>query len=203
MLDAAREVFATRGAGAPIAAVAERAGVGMGSLYRRYGSKTELLRRLCMLAMEQSAGAAEAALAAPDAWDGLAGFVRTCVGFRSGALGPLAGAIETTPEMWEASRRGRDLLDAIVDRAHRDGGLREDVTALDVMWLIELFSRWGAARSSPEDDNARQRLLAIALDGLRARGTEPLPGTPPSVEHYVERWRYPGRVTQAIDSELA
>src|SRR5580700_9164196 len=53
VLDAARDVFAAQGAGAPISAVAERAGVGMGTLYRRYGSKTELLQRMCVLAMEQ------------------------------------------------------------------------------------------------------------------------------------------------------
>ncbi len=49
VLDAARDVFSAQGAGAPISAVAERAGVGMGTLYRRYGSKTELLQRLCVM----------------------------------------------------------------------------------------------------------------------------------------------------------
>jgi AcrR family transcriptional regulator len=197
VLDAAREVFAAQGAGAPIAAVAERAGVGMGSLYRRYGSKTELLRRLCTLAMEQAIDAAEAGLAEADPWEGLAGYVRTCVGFRSGALAPLAGAIETTPEMWETSRRGRELLAAIVARAHRDGGLRLDVTPLDVMWLIELFSRCGAAPASAEDDSARRRLLAIALDGLRARERPALPSPPPTIEHYVGRWRHPPATPEA------
>src|ERR1700722_4204909 len=60
VLDAAREVFATQGWDAPVSAVAERAGVGMGSLYRRYGSKTELLQRLCVVAMEQNIGAPRA-----------------------------------------------------------------------------------------------------------------------------------------------
>jgi AcrR family transcriptional regulator len=193
VLDAAREVFATLGAGAPIAAVAERAGVGMGSLYRRYGSKTALLQRLCLLAMEQGIAAAEAALAAADPWDGLAGYVRACVGFRAGALAPLAGAIATTPAMWEASRRGRGLLDEVVARAHRAGRLRPDVTTLDVAWLIELFSRHGVASTGAEDENenVRQRLVAIALDGLGSRGGAPLPGTPPRREHYEGRWAGP------------
>jgi AcrR family transcriptional regulator len=192
VLDAAREVFATQGFDAPVSAVAERAGVGMGSLYRRYGSKTELLNRLCVLAMEQAIGAARVALAAEDAWSGLTGYVRTCVAFGSGALAPLAGTIETTPEMWEISRHGRELLDAVVARAHREGGLRPDVTTLDVAWLIEQFSRARPARPGPEEDNVQQRLLAIALDGLRAGQPEPLPGTPPSPTHYEGRWRYEG-----------
>lgn len=92
VLDAAREVFAEHGADATVAAIAERAGVGMGSLYRRYGSKADLLRHLCIQAMEQSIEAAQAALAATDAWTGLVSYVRACVAQGTGALAPLAGA---------------------------------------------------------------------------------------------------------------
>lgn len=188
MLDAAREVFATQGFDAPVSAVARRAGVGMGSLYRRYGSKTELLQRLCMLAMEEAIEAGEAAAAADDAWSGLVEYVRTCVAFGSGALAPLAGTIETTPDMWRASRRGRELAAAVVARAQSDGPLRPDVSVLDIAWLIELFGRCGAAPRGADDDNVQQRLLAIALDGLRTPDPERLPGGPPSAEHYERRW---------------
>jgi AcrR family transcriptional regulator len=180
-------VFASQGGGAPVSAVAKRAGVGMGSLYRRYGSKTELLQHLCVLAMEQTIEAAERALASGDAWSGLEGYVRECVAFGSGALAPLAGMIQTTPRMWEASKRGRKLLDELVARAHREGGLRPDVTTLDVLWLIELFGRHGPAGA--DDDHVRRRLLAIALDGLRARAARPLPGPPPSARDYEARWK--------------
>jgi AcrR family transcriptional regulator len=189
VLEAAREVFAAQGGSAPLSAVAERAGVGMGTLYRRYGSKTELLQHLCILAMEQATEAARAALACDDAWTGLESYVRACVAFGSGALGPLAGTIETTPRMWEISRRGRGLLNELVMRAQRQGALRPDVTALDVAWLTELFGRRGPARPGAEDDHVHQRLLAIALDGLRAPGTIALPGPPPSARHYESRWQ--------------
>jgi AcrR family transcriptional regulator len=188
VLDAAREVFAAHGANAPVSAVAERAGVGMGTLYRRYGSKTDLLRHLCTLAMEQAIEAAETGLAAEDAWAALAGYVRTCVGFGSGALATLAGTIESTPRMWEISRRSRHLLDELVTRARREGGLRADVTALDIAWLIELFTRRGPAWPAPADTSIRDRLLAIALAGLRAAEAEPLPGPPPSQQQYEQRW---------------
>ena len=59
LLDAARDVFAARGEAATVSAIAERAGVGIGSLYRRYGSKEELLRQLCILAMEETIDAVE------------------------------------------------------------------------------------------------------------------------------------------------
>ena len=195
VLEAARDVFTAQGAGAPVSAVAERAGVGMGTLYRRYGSKTELLQRLCVLAMEQVLAAADEALAAADPWQGLSGYIRACVELRSGALAALAGQIETTAEMRAVARRGMARLGEIVARAHRDGSLRPDVTALDISWLIEQFSRRPPDPVEPDEErNVRARLVAIGLDGLRGQaspGLRTLPGRPPSRARYVRRWSRP------------
>jgi AcrR family transcriptional regulator len=197
VLDAARDVFAAQGADAPVSAVAERAGVGMGTLYRRYGSKTELLQRLCVLAMEQAIEAAGEALRAADPWTGLCGYIRACVEMRSGALGSLAGQIDVTDEMMSTARRGLTLAREVVDRAHRAGSLRPDVTDLDIALLIESFSRGVLAppgerapegQDLEEERNVRSRLLSIALDGLRAPGATPLPGRAPSQARYVGRW---------------
>jgi AcrR family transcriptional regulator len=195
VLEAARDVFAAQGADAPISAVAARAGVGVGTLYRRYGSKTELLQRLCVLAMEQALAAADEALAAGDPWDGLCGYITACVELRSGALASLAGQIETTAGMRGTARRSMARLDEIVARAQAGGGLRADVTALDVSWLIEQFSHRSSGRlAEAAERNVRSRLVAIALDGLRSRaGPVPgdsgsLPGRPPDRRDYVNRW---------------
>jgi AcrR family transcriptional regulator len=195
VLEAARDVFTALGADAPIAAVAERAGVGMGTLYRRYGSKTELLQRLCTLAMEQALEAAEEALRADDSWAGLAGYIAACVKLRSGALASLAGQIETTDQMRRTAQRSMIRTTEIVARAHRDGSLRADATAMDITWLIEQFSRRApdsASADGAEEGNVRSRLLAIALGGLRASTpgspSQPLPGSPPSSVYYVNRW---------------
>jgi len=195
VLEAARDVFSALGADAPVSAVADRAGVGIGTLYRRYGSKTELLQRLCVLAMEQSLQAADDALAAGDPWTGLAGYVRACVDLRSGALAALAGQIETTAEMRAVARRVMARQAELVARAHRDGSLRADVTALDITWLIEQFSRRPPDPVDPEEErNVRARLVAIALDGLRVqdspRARESLPGRPPSHARYIGRWSH-------------
>jgi AcrR family transcriptional regulator len=199
VLEAARDVFSALGADAPVSAVADRAGVGIGTLYRRYGSKTELLQRLCVLAMEQSLQAADDALAAGDPWTGLARYVRACVDLRSGALAALAGQIETTAEMRAVARRVMVRQAELVARAHRDRSLRADVTALDITWLIEQFSRRPPDPVDPDEErNVRARLVAIALDGLRTqdgpraqhgpRARESLPGRPPSRARYVGRW---------------
>ena len=193
ILEAARDVFTALGADAPIAAVAERAGVGMGTLYRRYGGKAELLQHLCVLAMEQALEAAEEALKADDPWAGLAGYITACIELRSGALAALAGQIETTAEMRRTAQRGMARTAEIIARAHRNGSLRPDATAMDVTWLIEQFSRRAPTPVDPgEEHNVRSRLVAIALDGLRAhtvdRPGETLPGTPPSPARYANRW---------------
>ncbi|WP_217370007.1 TetR/AcrR family transcriptional regulator [Nonomuraea antri] len=191
LLEAAHEVFTTQGFDAPVSAIAKQAGVGMGSLYRRYRTKEELLQRLCLIAMERVVEAAESALADDDPWEGLARYVRRCVGFRSGALAPVAGTIEVTDEMWRTSRKATDLAERLIARAHEAGVLRTDVTALDVSLLMEQFSRPAPGPPSERHQHVKQRLLAIALDGLRAPGVTELPGDPPDLEWYEGRWAPP------------
>lgn len=192
LLDAARDVFATQGSSASVAAVAARAGLGIGSLYRRYGSKTELLQHLCVMSMQQAIAAAEEALATEDPAGALTGYIRTCVARRTGAFAPLAGTFETTPQMWTLARRARLLLDRIVRRAREAGLLRPDVTGVDISWLIELFARSAPpAGAHDADHTVHQRLLAIAIDGLCTGNPHPLPGRPPTAAHYGQRWQPP------------
>jgi hypothetical protein len=143
--------------------------------------------------MEQALDAAEEALGADDPWTGLAGYIQACIELRSGALAALAGQIETTAEMRNTARRGMTCVAEIVARAHRDGSLRADVTALDITWLIEQFSRRAPDPVDPEEErNVRSRLVAIALGGLRAPGAGVLPGRPPSRTRYADRWSRAG-----------
>ncbi len=196
IVDAARRVFVRIGADAPVSAIAAEAGVGVGSLYRRFASKDELFRYLCQSAMEQSIEAAEAALAAPgDAWSALVGYVRACVGFRSGAFAPAAGTFPVTDEMIATAARGHELVERLVAQARAAGTLRADVTPIDLYELIGLFSRSfrpAPAGSGFDPDTTERRLLAIALDGLRAPGREPLAGPAPRWEDYSARWGPPG-----------
>jgi AcrR family transcriptional regulator len=193
VLDAARTVVARHGPEASVAAIAEQAGVGMGSLYRRYGSKADLLRHLCTLAMQDTIQAAERALTETDPWTGLAGYIEACVAQRTGALGALAGSIHTTPQMWAISQRSRELLDTLIRRARRAGVLRADVTALDIAWLIETLGRSGPAAPTAVDEIIKRRLTAIAIDGLRpgttGRDRTALATPAPSAAHYERRWQ--------------
>ena len=188
VLRAAREVFAEQGFDAPVAAIAERAGVGMGSLYRRYGGKQELLQRVCVLSLEQNLEAAERALAAEDPWPALCRYVRDCVGFAAGAFGPAAGLIHATDEMWRLARAVRRRVGRLVQRAHDDGSLRADATAVDVLQLVEHFARGFPSGPDVAVDAVRRRQLEIALAGLRTGAGPRLPGPTPKASDYEARW---------------
>ncbi len=184
VLDAAREVFTAHGPEASVAQVAALAGVGMGSLYRRYPTKEALLQHLCRASMDQQVSAAQEALARRgDPWEALAGFVRACVAFRAGVLSAVAGTIPVTDDMRATAGHAHDLVERLVRRAKRAGAFRRDAGSVDVHHLIELFSRRPSG-----DAIAYERLLTVALDGLRAPGPDPLPGPVPDWHTEVRRW---------------
>jgi AcrR family transcriptional regulator len=191
VVDAARIVFARDGWNAPVSAVAHQAGVGMGSLYRRYGSKTELLQRLCVLSMEQSIAAALRALKLHDPWEGISLYIAECVGFGAGAFAPLAGSIEVTDEMITTGKRSHRLLIKLVRRAQTEGSLRPDIDASDVTALIQRFSRPQHSLSSVTRNGSSDRILSIALDGLRAASSHrPLPKQT-DIHRHASMWSNP------------
>lgn len=200
LLRAAREVLATDGAHASVAAIAARAGVGIGSLYRRYRSKEELFQHLCAVALDQWLEFAEHGLAHDDPWEGLVHYVESSIDVGPGSLAPIAGTIEVTEEMAAKAIRSDEAVDALVSRAHAAGVLRPDATAIDLSLLIEQLSKSPLVEqlaSQGHDDlaeaglNARRRLTAIALDGLRAPAWRPLPGAPPTDDLFTRRWATP------------
>ncbi|MEV4540294.1 TetR/AcrR family transcriptional regulator [Micromonospora echinaurantiaca] len=187
ILEAARAVFLDDSK-APIAAVADRAGVGISALYRRYAGKEDLLRRLCHDGLRRYVAEAEAALAEPDGWQGFAGFLERVVDADVHSLTVhLAGTFTPTEEMGRDAQRANDLTVTLVERAHASGRLRSDVVTQDVGLLLEGC----AALRVPDQERTRQlrrRHLAVLLAGLAATDP-PLPGPPPAADEFAWRWR--------------
>ena len=122
ILDAARTVFLSDPK-APVAAVAEQAGVGISALYRRYPSKEDLLRRLCHDGLAEFIAEAEAAAAEPDAWQALTGFLQRIVQADVHSLTVhLAGTFTPTPQMNADAQRASALATALVQRAQAAAG---------------------------------------------------------------------------------
>ena len=188
ILQAAREVFLDD-PGAPIAAVAERAGVGIGALYHRYAGKEDLLRTLCRNGQEIYLAEIRRALAADaEPWEAFTDFLRRIVAANThGLTVRLAGTFVPSEEQLALAEQMRSLAIEMFDRVSATGLLRDDVTFLDIEFLLEFLAgvKLGDASRTAE---LRQRHLAIIIDGLRAGQHTPLPGKPPTWEEQTERW---------------
>ncbi|MFF4322828.1 TetR/AcrR family transcriptional regulator [Streptomyces sp. NPDC001568] len=191
VLNAARAVFAEQGPHAPVADIAARADVGIGTLYRRYGSKEQLLQHLCAIGIAQTIADLQVALEAEGTgWEALAQYMAAAVDARAGAFAGLAGTFSLPDEVSTANDRARGLAERLLRRGHDDGTVRADVTTLDITHLVEMFSR--CPRRTEQDDHARRRMLTLALDGLHAARTA-LPGPQPDWADYQRSWGAPGR----------
>lgn len=188
ILEAARAVFVAD-PGAPISAVAERAGVGISALYRRYPSKEDLLRKLCGDGLRRHIAEVEVALADDrDPWTAFADFMRRSVAADTASLTQrLAGTFTPTEEQYRDAARARELNDQIFKRARDAGVIRPDVTVTDISMIFEQL----AALQLGDDERShelRQRYLGVILDGLRNPSQTPLPGKAPSWEELTARW---------------
>ncbi len=186
ILDAAREVFLAD-AGAPIAAVAERAGVGISALYRRYPSKEALLRTLCFQGLSRYNTEGEAALGIDDDARVLDEFLRRVVDADVHSLTVrLAGTFTPDESFVPEVRRSAELNAEILRRAGTAGAVRDGVTVADISLVLEACAAVAlpdAARTA----ELRRRMLALLLDGLRTPGE--LPGPAPQPEDFVARWQ--------------
>lgn len=188
ILDAAREVF-VEDPSAPIAAVAKRAGVGIGALYTRYEGKEDLLATLCAQGQDRYLDEVERALASEaDPWEAYEAFLHRIVDADTHSLTVrLAGTFTPTAEHIRKAERMRDRGTQLFERVKNSGAVRQDLTFLDVSYLLELISKTslGDAQRTAE---LRQRQLAIIIDGMRCTEATPLPGNAPTWEEQTARW---------------
>jgi AcrR family transcriptional regulator len=189
ILHAAREVFVAD-PGAPIAAVAKRAGVGIGALYRRYASKEELLQRLSAEGLQQYIAAVEDALAQDDSdpWSAFSEFMRRIVDTDTHSLTlSLAGTFPPTEELNREAARAQELNVRLFERTKAAGAIRPGIEVVDVSLLFEQLA---AVRVADEarTRQLRHRYLALILDALHASCGTQLPGPPPSWEEIAQRW---------------
>jgi AcrR family transcriptional regulator len=195
ILVAARVVFVAD-PDAPIAAVADRAGVNIASLYRRFASKEDVLRRLCADGLLTYVEIARRALRAieldgREPWDAFVTFMEEIVEADILALTvKLAGRFRPTEDMGRNAAEAFALNQRLVDLTQAAGTLRDDIDANDLSYVFEQVSCLKAP--TPErTTELRARYLTLHLDALRAPGSTPLPGPPPSDDDVSARWRTP------------
>ncbi|OMC34820.1 transcriptional regulator [Mycobacterium sp. GA-1841] len=171
VLEAARQLFAEKGLEATLNDVAHHAGVGVGTVYRRFATKEELLDAVFEDGIDQVVGLAESALQQEDSWDGFVWFVEklceltaTDRGLREMVYGRAYGGYGVQ----SSRKRLSPPVTKLVERARADGHLRPDVESTDVPILSLLagtVSEW-AGHVEPE---LWRRYVTILLDGMRQR----------------------------------
>jgi AcrR family transcriptional regulator len=188
ILAAAKTCFATIGPEVPVEEIARAAGVGAGTLYRRFPDREALIHAVALENLSSTLAEARAAVAEePTGWAALVRILRQSYEMRLSVQLAMAHprareVVKNDPRTDELRRAMLDVLDRVVRTAQAEGSLRADVGPGDVAVMFVLlarpipFPREGASRLVAE------RAMALMLEGLRARpGEHPataLPGQP-------------------------
>lgn len=188
LIAAARELFASEGIEVPIRKITRRAGLGVGTFYRHFPAREDLVDAVLEDAFEELVTVAAGALDAEDAWAGFTGFIEQALVLHARNRG-LKDVVETRVHGRERAdamrRRLGPLVVRLVERAQAEGLLRPDFTPQDIPLLF-----WSADRVIELTADVAPRLwrrqLAFVLDGLRATAaTEP--PQPPLTEQQLRR----------------
>ncbi|MFD0521674.1 TetR/AcrR family transcriptional regulator [Paractinoplanes durhamensis] len=197
ILQAAQEVFAARGVDVMLDDIAHHAGLGVGTVYRRFPTREDLVEALFDSRLEVIVGWAAEAMEDPDPWAGLNRFAERAIaamaddrGLRDIAFSRAYGRNRVA----EVRERLAPVVEALVVRCQQAGVVRPDVGGAD-LGLIQFMLAALLEYTEPVEPGLWRRYLTLMLDGLRS-GTTPLPGAMPDVEamdRIAENWRPPRR----------
>lgn len=171
IIEAARELCATRGLEATLNEVAHHANLGVGTVYRRFPTKEALFEAIFLDGIGQLVALAETALEADDSWEGFAWFVwsmceltATDRGLREIAFSKAycGGRVDAGRTQLEPR------ISRLVDRAKRDGYLRPEVSSTD-MPLCGLMTGMVSEYSSEVSADLWRRYVSILLQGMRCQ----------------------------------
>jgi AcrR family transcriptional regulator len=190
ILEAAAEVFNERGLDVSLDEIARYAGVGVGTVYRRFRTKEELVEALFMTRLDAVAAIADQAFGAPDPWSGLVSFMERMAEIMAGDLGLrqiLMFATYGRDLVAVARERNAPLVERLVERAQAAGQLRGDLRQTDIVFIVFLLTEATQLAQAASPDIWR-RYLTLILDGMRParEGITPLP-VPPLLPGEMEK----------------
>ena len=172
IVDAARKVFADQGGGASMEAIAKQAGVGVGTLYRHFPKRIDVVEAVYRDEVDTLVGSADRGLAELDPWVALEAWLRAYVDYgrsKRTFLNELHEAFEKNPDLKSASRdRIWATCNRVLARAQAAGQARSDIDGKDLMQLVSPM-----CMNSTLTAEQGGRLLAMVLDGLRPPNAQP------------------------------
>ena len=170
LIVAARDAFAAHGPNAPLDDIARAAGVGAGTLYRHFPTRLALFEAVYRDSVERlCADGVRLATTEPPAEalvDWLKGFV-TVISQKRGLAAALTEEGRASELFAECHTMINATGGALLDRAKTAGAVRDDVALGDLLKMAKAFAH--AAETSPEGAALAERLLVLAMDGLRPR----------------------------------
>jgi AcrR family transcriptional regulator len=176
VIAAAKKLFADEGLDAQMPDVAKVAKVGVGTVYRHFPTKAELIAALAAERFERLAEKARESIEAEDPWEGLCDFIRFSAQIQADDRG-LCEVMGSRPEVMSASAYAvglDELCNQLVKRAQRSGDLRKDLGWEDIPMIACSLGRITPAEQGPAVGRW-PRLVEIIIDGLRAPGSSKLP----------------------------
>lgn len=184
VLAAAREVFARRGLEAGLDEIARHAGVGTGTVYRRFPDKTALVTALFEERLDQVVATVKEAVAHPDPWEGLCAALESLIAMQiedRGLKDVIFGAVGDHETFRERRAELMPLVQQGVCRAVEAGVLRPDVALTDFAPLQVMLTQV-ATFTEAADPQLWRRYLRIVLDGLCTRRDGPSPLGPGALD---------------------
>ncbi len=176
VLAAAQRLFSEEGLEAQMPDVAKRANVGVGTVYRHFPSKDDLIAALVAAHFERVAQTARDCLETEDPWDGIAEFIRYSAKIQAEDRG-LTEVTGTRPDLIGVAAEAaglRELCNQLVKRAQLAGSLRQDLTWEDIPMIVCGLGSTTHQMTGPAAGRW-PRLVEIIIDGLRAPGSAKLP----------------------------
>ena len=169
LIAAAREAFTERDRSASLEDIARRAGVGIGTLYRHFPTRTDLIEAVYVEEVEALCRSADDLSDAPP-WDALVAWLHRFIAY-------VATKQALAEELFAVADRGSDVFRAcrvafydagepLLKRAQEAGAVRPDVSVDDVVKMVG-----GIAKIQGADPATVERILSVALDGLRFRAS--------------------------------
>jgi AcrR family transcriptional regulator len=167
LLKAALDVFATSGVDAPVREIAEKAGVGVGTVYRHFPQRSDLIKAVMRNEVDACADAAATLTAEHEPGEALARWMQRFADFIMAKRG-LAAALHSGDPAYQAlpayfDQRMIPALQGLLDRAVAAGAARGDVQAGELLRAGAQLSNLGQG----DDPAMARRMIALLVDGLR------------------------------------
>jgi AcrR family transcriptional regulator len=184
ILDTAGVLFAERGLGVSLDEIARHAGVGVGTVYRRFPDKEQLIDALFEDRLADILAVATESVEMTDPWEALVHFLERSMELQvkdRGLKELLLGTSTAHARIEEGRRRIQPLGDSLLDRAQKAGVVRDDIAVSDLMLLQHAIGE-AAEYTREVAPEAWRRVMLIALDGLRPDRRRPSPMPVPPLD---------------------